>query len=135
MDAKHDSVAAAAAAQPPHKLQTAGLVIFTSVLLLVEGISRTSLYVATPSGKWGGDHDNFPPVVLLVAALGLTLYALLALLIGFAELTFNWGNQVLTVRHLHIPLLSPRSHAAPRQDRRYGEGWQLCKNVGAALSD
>lgn len=74
------------------------MLLFTSVLLVVEGVSRSGLYIGTPSGKWGGDHNTFPPVVLLIAAVGLTFYSLLALFIGFLEIAFDWGNKTLTVR-------------------------------------
>ena len=50
----------------------AGILALVSILLIVEGVSRINLFIGTPGGKWRGDHSTYPPVVELIAAVGLT---------------------------------------------------------------
>ena len=51
---------------------------------------------------YAGDHQTFPPVVLLIAALGLLFYGLLGIALGFAGVVFSAGSVTVTTIILAI---------------------------------
>ncbi len=49
-----------------------------------------------------GDHQTFPPVVLLVSAVGLLFYGLMGLALGFTGVVFSAGSATVTTVYLAV---------------------------------
>ena len=83
-------------------MRCAALVSITSILLVVEGVSRINLYSAAAAANPGGSHTMYPPAVQLVAAVGLSSYGLAGLANALFVLLLGAGNSIVTLTLLAI---------------------------------
>ncbi|GBG79227.1 hypothetical protein CBR_g29279 [Chara braunii] len=88
----------------PPRMQTAGLLSVFSVLLVIEGVTRTNLYIDRNS-DWDGDSRIFPRVVLLIAGLVEIVFSFSGLLVGLGELFLELGNATLTLFSMFTMLI------------------------------
>ncbi|KAK9804490.1 hypothetical protein WJX73_009518 [Symbiochloris irregularis] len=65
-----------------------------SVLLLVEGVTRTNLNINTGI-PWRGTHTEFPPIVGLLGGLTEVCFAFFGLLVGYFHLVHGLANRIV----------------------------------------
>lgn len=79
----------------PNALRTSGMLLGFSVFMLVAGVVRMTLLVATYHGS-GGDEETFPKAVLLSAAVVEGIVGFVGLLRALAVIMFDYHNAEVT---------------------------------------
>jgi len=85
--------------------QTAGLLSFFSVIILMEGMQRFVLFSQPPPGVgWDGDSSNFPTIALMLAGLFEVCFAMMGLAVGICAMVFGWGHPSFTMASIWVQL-------------------------------
>lgn len=98
-------VAAVAHSGDINKQKTAAMLSIFSVFLLVEGVVRVLSNTQPGAAGWDGDSNVFPPVVLLISAIGEVVFATTGLWVGLGVLVFDVEHKMFTLLALACELV------------------------------
>ncbi|CAN0314422.1 unnamed protein product, partial [Ectocarpus sp. 13 AM-2016] len=81
----------------------AGLILAYGIIVIIGG--TVDLTAASAEGvDWNGSDGVFPPIVILLAQLTVTLFGLVSMFLGFQYVACRWGSKATSLFGLGITL-------------------------------
>ncbi|CAM9302087.1 unnamed protein product [Ectocarpus sp. 12 AP-2014] len=82
---------------------TSGLILAYGIIVIIGG--TVDLTAASAEGvDWNGSDGVFPPIVILLAQLTVTLFGLVSMFLGFQYVACRWGSKATSLFGLGITL-------------------------------